>query len=266
MKTKEQITEHLQQIAYLFLKAKDPWRSRAFSNAAGMLRMRQGELTFENGKFMDEIAGVGSAIKDVIEQYNATGDSEKMKKLRKLLPNEVVERFNAKTAKQKVTKLLKELDEHGPIKWQFAGSLRRGLKTVKDVDVIVTLNQKKEKSQKQIIRSLIEHAGLKVDVRDGNTKWGISIPVVSAGRSITLDLNFCYPENEGAYLLYFTGSKALNIDMRGLAKRRGMLLNDKGLFKGKKCIASKTEVEIFEALGMDYIEPEKREGGLKAER
>lgn len=264
MKTKEEICEHLQQIAYLFLKAKEQWRSRAFSNAVGMLRMRQGELTFnEDGKLTDQITGVGDAIKTVIEQFNKTGTSDKLNKLREMLPNEIVERFNAKTAKQKVNKLLEPLADKG-VKWQFAGSLRRGLKTVKDVDVVVTL--KDDDKEKAIVRKLIEDAGLKVDVRDGETKWGISIPVVTAGRSFTLDLNFCHEENEGAYLLYFTGSKALNIDMRGLAKRKGMLLNDKGLFRGDVCVASKTEREIFEALEMAYIEPEKREGGLKAER
>ena len=251
----EQIAEHLQQISHLFLKAKEQWRSRAFSKVAGELRVMKKPIEITDGKVVDKIDGVGDAINDVIIQFVNTGTSEKMKKLRKLLPDEVIERFDAKTCKRKVNELLQPLTDAG-IDWGYAGSMRRGQKTVRDVDVIVVLND--PDIERAIVEDTIAKAGLKADVRNGDTKIGVSIPVKSQGRSFTLDLNFAEPEYKGAYYLYFTGPKAMNIKMRADAKSRGMLLNQKGLFKGKKVIAQSTEREIFEALGMKYIEPEKR--------
>ena len=255
----EQIANHLQAVAYLFAKNKDQWRSRAYSQVAGWVRSRLYKLPLKNGKVVEKIPGAGEAINTTIEEFAKSGNSSKMKKLAKLFPKEVLERFEVKTVKLRVSKVLSALREEG-IEWGFAGSTRRGLRHVRDCDVIVVL--KDEKKEKERIRQILAASYLKPDVRDGEKKWGITVPVKSAGRSFTLDLNFCTEENKGAYYLYFTGPKAFNISMRGLAKKKGMLLNEKGLFKGKKCVASETEEEIFEALGLEYMSPEEREGGL----
>lgn len=66
-------------------------------------------------------------------------------------------------------------------------------------------------------------------------------------------------ENLGAMKLYLTGPIECDIYLRSIAHKKGMRLNQNGLFKGKKCIASKTEEEIFEKLGLKYISPEKRD-------
>ena len=255
MISNEAIADHLQQISHLFLKNKDQWRSRAFSKVAGELRIRQVPIEIVNGKIVDQIPGVGDAIRDVIIQFVDTGDSEKMKKLRKLLPNEVVERFDAKTCKRKVNELLKPLSDAG-VDWGYAGSMRRGQKTVRDVDVIVCLND--EEKERELVAKVLADAGLEADVRNGQEKIGVSVPVRSQGRSFTLDLNFTVPESRGAYYLYFTGPKAFCIQQRAMAKARGLLLNQRGLFKGKKKLAGATEQEMFEALGLKYLEPEER--------
>ena len=54
--------------------------------------------------------------------------------------------------------------------------------------------------------------------------------------------------------------------MRKIAIRKGFKLNEYGLFNGNEQIAGKTEREIFQKLGMGYIEPELREnkGEVKA--
>jgi DNA polymerase (family 10) len=63
----------------------------------------------------------------------------------------------------------------------------------------------------------------------------------------------------GAALLYFTGSKAHNIALRGIANRHKWKLNEYGLFSGKRRIAGATEEEVYEKLGLAYIPPEMRE-------
>ncbi|MEK7627256.1 MAG: PHP domain-containing protein, partial [Patescibacteria group bacterium] len=63
----------------------------------------------------------------------------------------------------------------------------------------------------------------------------------------------------GAALNYFTGSKEHNVILRQIVKEKGLKLNEYGLFKNRKIIAGKTEQEIYEKLGLNYIEPELRE-------
>ena len=60
-------------------------------------------------------------------------------------------------------------------------------------------------------------------------------------------------------LLYSTGSKTFNITMRAQAKKKGMLLNQKGLFKnGIKIPNLNSEHAYFAALDMKYLEPRAR--------
>jgi len=53
--------------------------------------------------------------------------------------------------------------------------------------------------------------------------------------------------------------------MRKLARSKSMKLNEYGLYKNGKRIASKTEKEIFKALGLEYIQPELRENNGEIE-
>ena len=76
---------------------------------------------------------------------------------------------------------------------------------------------------------------------------------------LQVDLRVVPPESYGAALLYFTGSKAHNIALRGLALSRGWKLNEYGLFSGKRRIAGATEEEVYQKLGLPFIPPELRE-------
>lgn len=264
MRTNEEIATHLQQISHLFMKSKlpgDNYRSTAFSKAAGEIRARKDtKLLNDDYTIAVKIPGVGEAIRDTIVEFAKSGDSAKMRKLKARLPDEVVERFDAKVCKRKVNELLKPLTDAG-IDWDYAGSMRRRLPNVRDVDVIVCLDQNAEVAAKQrvLIMNTITNAGLAPDIRDGEQKVGVSIPIASQGRSFTLDLNFCAPENRGAYYVYYTGPKAFNIAMRGDAKARGWKLNQYGVFdENGNNLGSKTEQDVFAAMRMDFIEPEKR--------
>lgn len=78
-------------------------------------------------------------------------------------------------------------------------------------------------------------------------------------------IDFEYVPYESYYpaLLYFTGSGPFNQRMRQIAKLQGYLLNQNGLYKlkGTKKIRIKvnSEQDIFEVLGMEYLDPEMRE-------
>jgi DNA polymerase (family 10) len=79
---------------------------------------------------------------------------------------------------------------------------------------------------------------------------------------LQVDLRHSTPEQIGATLQYFTGSKAHNVALRERAVRRGLKLNEYGLFdvESGRNLASATEESIYEALGLAYIPPELREG------
>jgi len=68
------------------------------------------------------------------------------------------------------------------------------------------------------------------------------------------------PESFGAMYLYLTGPQQYNIIMRVKAKRKGMLLNQRGLYDREthELIASRTEQDIYDALGVAYKPPELR--------
>jgi DNA polymerase (family 10) len=67
-------------------------------------------------------------------------------------------------------------------------------------------------------------------------------------------------QNYGAALYYFTGSKAHNIQVRRLGQKRGLKINEYGVYRGKRRIAGKTEISVFKSVGLPYIPPELREG------
>ena len=75
-----------------------------------------------------------------------------------------------------------------------------------------------------------------------------------------VDIYQCDPEYFGAMMLFLTGSQKYNIILRMVAKRKGFKLNQYGLFdrETNKLIASKTEQDIYDALGIKFKPPELR--------
>jgi len=60
-------------------------------------------------------------------------------------------------------------------------------------------------------------------------------------------------------LVYFTGSKNFNIKLRQIAIKKGLKVNEYGIFLNDKYLAGETETEVLKKLGLVYIEPELRE-------
>jgi DNA polymerase (family 10) len=76
-----------------------------------------------------------------------------------------------------------------------------------------------------------------------------------------VDLRPFAPESLGAALQYFTGSKDHNVRLRERAVRRGLKLNEYGVYRvetGER-IAGETEEDVYAALGLAWIPPELRE-------
>lgn len=139
---------------------------------------------------------------------------------------------------------------------ELAGSFRRRKETLGDLDILISCE-----NSKKIIDHFVAFENVKTIISKGATRSSV---VLRDG--LHVDLRVLKAESFGSGLYYFTGSKAHNIEVRKIAKKMGMKLNEYGVFKGSKKIAGQTEVEVFKALHLDYIPPELREnrGEIKA--
>lgn len=143
----------------------------------------------------------------------------------------------------------------------YAGSLRRGRETIGDLDFLVAGDDLAAVAER--FTSLPEVTEVLVH---GDTKC--SVRLEAAGVAIQADLRLVPEAAYGAALLYFTGSKEHNVRLREIAVRRGMRLNEYGLFRGTEerpqdggatPVAAATEEEIYAALELPYVPPELRE-------
>lgn len=130
-----------------------------------------------------------------------------------------------------------------------AGSYRRKKETIGDIDILAI-----SKNPKKVMEHFVKFSEIVHIYAKGETKT-----MVRLKNGIDADLRVVLEESFGAALSYFTGSKEHNIKLRELAIKKEWKLNEYGLYKNEKQIAGKTEEEIYEKLGMQYIEPEMRE-------
>ena len=132
---------------------------------------------------------------------------------------------------------------------QAAGSYRRGKETVGDLDFLAVAGD-----SGAVMDHFAHYDGLAAVLLRGETKMSARL---AAGAQV--DLRVVPAESFGAALQYFTGSQAHNIVLRGLAKDRGLKINEYGVFRGKKSIAGRTEEEVYGALDLPCFPPELRE-------
>lgn len=131
----------------------------------------------------------------------------------------------------------------------IAGSIRRRRETVGDADIVVVAAKPAATMQ-----TLVGLPAVARVLGKGDTKSSV---VLDTG--LQVDVRVVPAESVGAALLSFTGSKAHNVVLRQLAIKRGLKLNEYGLFRGTRRIAGRTEEEIYERLGLAWIPPELRE-------
>jgi DNA polymerase (family 10) len=169
---------------------------------------------------------------------------------------------------------------------QPAGSLRRHAETIGDVDILVcsgpvrTLKARVESvspskrgqdardttppgvtteasTPEQIIESFTKAPFVERILGAGGTKGSVIIRL--GATPVQVDVRVVPPESFGAAAQYFTGSKAHNVRLREIAIKAGLKLNEYGLFRADKMVAGAVEEEIYEKLGLDFIDPLLRE-------
>src|SRR5262249_50055513 len=167
--------------------------------------------------------------------------------------------------------------------FEMAGSYRRGRETIGDLDALVESSNPGE-----VMDRFAEFEGIAAVLGRGETKMSVRLE-----NDLQIDLRIVPAVSFGAALQYFTGSKEHNVVLRGMAKDRGLKINEYGVFrideKAKAAstakvkstartkatkpasgnadgeepdgvyIAGRTEEEVYATLDLPYFPPELRE-------
>jgi DNA polymerase (family 10) len=289
------LREYAQRTA---LRGGNPYRAKAYSRAADSLAALAIPLTrlIEEDR-LTEIPGVGEAIADFITKLHRTGSHPSLEKLRKAIPAGVLEMLKVPGLRpEKVLRLHKDLGIASLAELEAAARDDRirkakGLGASLQTKILQNLAiAKSGEGRLQLHRAaaLIEHAQaslakLRPDLKHvtvaGDFRRGCELVAdlalvaegakeegaLAALNSSGLKVHLTDRKHFGATLLHATGSAEHLDQLRTLAERKSTTLQADGLRKGRRLMAAKEE-DIYEALGLQFIEPELREGRGEIER
>ncbi|MDZ7700396.1 MAG: DNA polymerase/3'-5' exonuclease PolX [Deltaproteobacteria bacterium] len=202
-------------------------------NIANLTQLREAA---EAGKIRD-LEGFGKKTEQkILEDLQRKDGQEKRIKLL-----DAEQRAESLVAYLKKSKGLKEI--------VVAGSFRRRKETVGDLDILVTA-----KKDAKVMERFVHYEDVRKVVSKGKTG---STVILRSG--LQVDVRLVPQVSYGAALHYFTGSKAHNIAVRKIGVSKGYKINEYGVFKGDDRIAGKSEKEVYQQVGLPYIESELRE-------
>lgn len=159
------------------------------------------------------------------------------------------QRFKLSVAAQYAEALEKFLKAiAGVTRVTIAGSYRRMRETIGDLDILVA------SSASHVIQCFTSYDEVAETLSAGVTRASV---ILKCGMQV--DLRVVTEESFGSALHYFTGSKAHNIAIRRLAQKKGLKINEYGVFRDKTRIAGETESSVYAAVDLPYIPPELRE-------
>lgn len=209
-------------------------------------KMLYEELNIESIDELKKAAKEGKVEK--LEGFGKKTTQNILKEIKQFSEKGGSERFKLHEAEELIQPMLKYLKKE--IKdITLAGSYRRMKETVGDIDLLGISNDA-EKAMKHFV---------KYDEVQDVLSHGESRSSVRLRTGLQVDIRIVKKKSFGAAQLYFTGSKAHTVALRKMAKEDDLKINEYGIYKGKKRMAGKTEKEMYEKLGLQYIEPELRE-------
>ena len=137
----------------------------------------------------------------------------------------------------------------GILQMEIAGSFRRGRETVGDLDLLIDAE-----AVTPVMDRFATFAGVVTVIARGETKMSVRLD-----SGLSIDLRVVPTESFGAAWQYFTGSKAHNVHLRGMARQQKLKINEYGVFRGEEQIAGASEEDVYAALSLPHFPPELRE-------
>jgi DNA polymerase (family X) len=271
----------------------NPYRSKAYLRAAENLAALAEPLDriIAEGR-LREIPGVGDAIADIVTKLHRTGTHPSLERMRKEIPEGVLEMLSIPGLRpEKVNKIYKELGIASLAELE-AAARRDRIRSVKGLGVALqrkilqgleirrTAGGARHMHRAAEIIAAVENSlqrtvpGLERVVAAGDFRRGSelvsNLALVAQASNLddapktlkTGELSIYLTDSEhfGISLLLATGSPAHLQQLRALAESKGFQLVERGLQRSGTVIASKAEIDIYRTLGLQYIEPELREG------
>ena len=273
------------------LRGGNRFRARPYETAADRLGtitrplaevIAAGELT--------SIAGIGSAIAGVIERLYTTGSHPTLEKLRKEIPqgvlhmlsilglrsDQILTRYqqtgisNAETLQKAIDS--GELEGKKGFTPAFKQKVLQGLKIRREVARKYHIHRATALLEEAKTNLGTTHPNLRNITIAGDVRRqcelveDLSLVAISdkprRAKPVLGDirLHLCREDNFGNTLLWATGSAAHIQALVAMAKKKKLTLTPDALTRGRTVIASKTEEEVYQALGLAFIPPEWREG------
>lgn len=133
---------------------------------------------------------------------------------------------------------------------EIAGSLRRRKEVTKDIDMLVVASD-----SETVMQHFVSYPEVEKVIGHGQKKSSIQLR-----KGLQVDLRVVEQHQFAFALMYFTGSKEHNTEMRSIAKKHGLKLNEYGLFdENEQSAICESEEQVFAKLGLEYVIPELRE-------
>ena len=324
--TKSEIAAVLEEVAALLeLKGENPFKIRAYTNAARSLETFGGNISsLQDEEALSKIPGIGKSIAEKIKELAATGSLKYLEELRTEFPAAILELFSisglgakkikalyeqlqvssieqlrqacetgrvaelpgfGETTQTKICKAIEERAKHSgyfqfgqiageaetmrsnlsghpdALQVNVAGSYRRRKEIVHDLDLVVAT-----KKPEAITKFFVAHPLVESIIAQGPTKSSVRLR-----SGVQCDLRVVSPAEYPFALVYFTGNKEHNIELRSRALERGWTLNEYRLAPlpvdpkakkkrpVKKIPKVRDEADLYRALDLDLIPPELRE-------
>ncbi|MBF0553227.1 MAG: hypothetical protein HQK96_01575 [Nitrospirae bacterium] len=238
----------------------NPYKKRAFLLAANTVEGLGERLgSYFPDKF-NQINGIGESIAQVLKDLFFNGisvraevarlDLEKRGLIKHKKSGDIIRRplIDAKSLILPLLDGIQLFD--GVLKTEVAGSIRREMPYVADADILVATNDARAR---RLVCEWLYESGKNAIAGDEQAS-------AIFDNDFQVDIHFCTNAEYGCHLLHFTGSKEHNIKMRGIAKSRGLKLNQRNIeiVERGKVIFFKTEEDVFSFLDMEYILPKER--------
>ncbi len=236
----EELRESLPQgvLSLLSIEGIGPKTALRLTRDLGITSIAQLELAAKKGQ-LRHLKGFGQrSEQSILQAIEAYQGQQKRFLLNQILP--IVDEIKTLlTASSQVHQI------------EVAGSARRMMETVGDLDILITAENGLDVVEQFITMPCVARV-----ISRGKTR-----STVILDSNLQVDLRVVPRLSFGAALQYFTGSKEHNIKLRGIANDRGYKLNEYGLFTRDTEIkvAGSLEADIYKQLDLAYIEPELRE-------
>ena len=157
---------------------------------------------------------------------------------------------------------------------EVVGSYRRGLASSGDIDLLLTYKPHISAERAvdlfhNYLDALLDEGYILDELVSGPKKWMGYVKAGPRGTPRRLDVLLTSPTEYPYALLYFTGSDRFNVAMRRWATERGYTLNEHGMAPldvaggaGRPPVPGmRTEKDIFDFLGLRYVQPQERVDG-----